>query len=383
MLRLQRIIKLSLILSIVGIHSSAFSQAEQRSGVSPYQQEKIRANQYTVTVVSGGIDGTYIRFARDMSDVLNDKKQRGLRVLPILGLGGLQNIRDVLFLKGIDMGITQAEYMPYLKKTRPELFSSIEDRVRFITKLYESEWHVIARRDIKSLKDLEGKKVNFWRPFSSTAFTGNFIFKTLNIKVEPVYMDIELALEQVKSGKIAATTMLAGAPVKIVADRRTYENLHLVPVTDPKLLEIFLPSKLNQSDYPNLIRHRLTVPTIASSTILAVYNWPKDTARYRKLDLFVNSLFSNIKKFKVRPWHQKWKSINLAARVPGWKRFEPSARYLRGLVSGNRKKNDRISIKNFKEFINQVPGGTKYSDLSPEEQKKLYRNFLKWARDKQ
>ena len=42
-------------------------------------------------------------------------------------------------------------------------------------------------------------------------------------------MDIQLAFEQVKSGRIAATAILAGAPVKIISDRRAYENLHLVP----------------------------------------------------------------------------------------------------------------------------------------------------------
>ena len=64
-----------------------------QNSLSPYQKEKIRANKNTVTLVSGGIDGTYIRFARDMADVLNDKQLNGLRVLPILGMGGTQNIK--------------------------------------------------------------------------------------------------------------------------------------------------------------------------------------------------------------------------------------------------------------------------------------------------
>ncbi len=383
-MKLFRNISLTSILCSVLVYSSypVFSQQLNSSqSISPYQKEKIRANKNTVTLVSGGIDGTYIRFARDMADVLNDKNLNGLRVLPILGMGGTQNIRDVLFLQGIDMGITQAEYLTYLKKDNPTLFRGIQNKVRYITKLYESELHIVARRDIKSLKDLKGKKVNLWRRHSSTDFTTSTVFKLLNIEIKPIYMDIQLALEQVKSGKIGATAILAGAPVNIISDRRTYENLHLVPINNPELYEVFLPSVLAQADYPNLIRHRLTIPTIASSTVLAVYNWPTDTLRYAKIDLFVKQLFSNIDQFKVRPWHKKWKYINLAAKIPGWKRFGAANNYLNKFLNQpNTNQGKKVSFKKFQEFISKVRGDIDPSTLTNEQEEKLYKSFLDWVK---
>ena len=74
-----------------------------------------KLNQNTVTVISGNPNGTYLYLAYDMSAVLDDGND--LRVLPVIGKGGYQNVMDVLHLKGVDLCITQANIMSYLKKT--------------------------------------------------------------------------------------------------------------------------------------------------------------------------------------------------------------------------------------------------------------------------
>ena len=74
--------------------------------------EKI--NQNTITVISGNPNGTYIYLAFDMSAVLDSGTD--LRVLPVIGKGGYQNVMDMLYLRGIDLCITQSNIMTYLKK---------------------------------------------------------------------------------------------------------------------------------------------------------------------------------------------------------------------------------------------------------------------------
>ena len=51
-------------------------------------------NQNTVTVISGNPNGTYLYLAYDMSAVLDDGND--LRILPIIGKGGYQNVLDTL-----------------------------------------------------------------------------------------------------------------------------------------------------------------------------------------------------------------------------------------------------------------------------------------------
>jgi hypothetical protein len=61
-----------------------------------------RANAGTIGIVTGGIDGTYVRIAADLAVVLDDGD--ALRILTILGRGSLQNISDILVLRGVDVG---------------------------------------------------------------------------------------------------------------------------------------------------------------------------------------------------------------------------------------------------------------------------------------
>src|ERR1700740_1624785 len=75
-----------------------------------------RTNAGTVGIISGGINGTYIRIAAELASVLDDGGT--LRVLPIIGKGSLQNIADILFLKGVDIGIVQSDVLAYIKRER-------------------------------------------------------------------------------------------------------------------------------------------------------------------------------------------------------------------------------------------------------------------------
>src|SRR6266478_4935164 len=71
-----------------------------------YTNEQPNSN--TIGLISGSpsSDDTYLQMANDLSQVLNDGDN--LRILPIVGIGGPRNIRDVRYVKGIDIGLTQA-----------------------------------------------------------------------------------------------------------------------------------------------------------------------------------------------------------------------------------------------------------------------------------
>src|SRR5215203_3910428 len=73
---------------------------------APPIPEAARANAGTLGVISGGADGTYIRIAADLANVLDGDT---LRVLPIIGRGSLQNLQDIMFLRGVDIGIVKMD----------------------------------------------------------------------------------------------------------------------------------------------------------------------------------------------------------------------------------------------------------------------------------
>jgi TRAP-type uncharacterized transport system substrate-binding protein len=157
----------------------------QQIPAARYAARRDKLNQNTVTVVSGNPNGTYLYLAYDLSAVLDDGDE--LRVLPVVGKGGYQNMMDVLHLRGVDLGITQSNIMSYLKKTG-EFGPNIENRVTYITKLYNEEMHVLAGPGINRIQDLTGKKVNFSDVGSGTQFSTRLIFELLGIKAEEVNM---------------------------------------------------------------------------------------------------------------------------------------------------------------------------------------------------
>src|ERR1700738_4803439 len=63
----------------------------QKPAVS-YDEKKRQANDIAVTVVVSGISCTCARFTEDIRNVVNDLGPDGVRVLPVLGVGGLQNV---------------------------------------------------------------------------------------------------------------------------------------------------------------------------------------------------------------------------------------------------------------------------------------------------
>ena len=83
------------------------ASAQTASGLSAS-----RANKGTLGVVSGGADGTYIRIAADLANVLDTED---LRILPMIGRGSLQNLKDIMFLRGVDIGIVQMDAREQLK----------------------------------------------------------------------------------------------------------------------------------------------------------------------------------------------------------------------------------------------------------------------------
>src|SRR5246127_88718 len=118
---------------------------------------KERKNAWTVGIAGGLIDGTYMRFADELAKVLDDGDN--LRVLPMVTYGAASNLDDLLYLRGVDVAMTQADVFEYFRTQRKT--ANLDQRVHYIIRLPVSEMHVLARNDIHSIEDLRGKKVNF------------------------------------------------------------------------------------------------------------------------------------------------------------------------------------------------------------------------------
>jgi TRAP-type uncharacterized transport system substrate-binding protein len=296
-------------------------------GVGIYKNEQ--PNENTVGLISGSpnSDDTYLQMAYDLADVLNDGDN--LRILPIAGVGGPKNIRDVRYLRGVDIGLTQTNILNNFRRSN-ERMGQVDNKIVYIAKLFNEEVHLLARPNITSITQLKGLKVNLDAKGSGTSYSMRDLFKALEIEVEEVSMSQVEAIEKVKSGEIAATALIAGKPVRSMLKLTRGDRLHLVTIPYPtQLAGDYLPATLGHEDYPDLIAPGENIETVAVGAVLIAYNWQKGSVdRYRRVQRFVEAFFPKISEFWKPPRHPKWREVNIAATLPGWNRFEAAQAWI-------------------------------------------------------
>src|SRR6267142_3355325 len=282
-------------------------------------------NRGVVELETARASGISVRIAEDLANIIDDGATR--RVLPVVGKGSLQNLGDLKLLRGIDLAILQTDVLDYARQAN--YFPGIETWVRYIAKLYNEEFHLLARRDIKGVGDLANQKVNVDLRGAGTAITASRLFDFLKIAVTPAYDDQEVALKKLRKGDIAALAFVAGKPAPLFCNIAAEEGLHFLAVPlNPAVTAAYVPTRLSAQDYPGLVPADRPVDTVAIGTVLAAANLQYGSERYRNLVNFVDAFFTGFQLLLDPGHHPKWQEVNLMAELPGWRRFPPAEQWL-------------------------------------------------------
>jgi TRAP-type uncharacterized transport system substrate-binding protein len=365
-----RFVVASLIASMIGLFSLNLAAQEIPKAISQGGNDAVmreKKNADTVGIVGGLFTGTYMRLAAEMANALDDGDN--LRILPIVSYGAASNLDDLLYLRGVDLAITQSDVFEYFRTVRKT--PHLERRVQYIIRLPISELHILARNDVHSLADLRDKKVNFGPAGTGASLTGTIVFQRLGIPVQQVMIDQASALQKLESGDIDAIARVIPKPVEFFTKIPPNSGLHLVNIPFTKTFEDYYTlGEFTKNDYPNLLQGADRIDTIAVPAVLAVYNWQKNTDRYQKVQRFIQYLFTRWDKFQHPPYHPKWRDVNLAATVPGWTRFAPAEEMLQQ-VEAQHQQQEKVD---FQTFLKQQPG----APANEAEREALFRDFLQW-----
>jgi len=329
-----------------------------------------RMNANTLILVTGNPGFIFSELGNDLAAVLNDGDE--LRILPVISQGAFQNVRDVRFLKGVDLGFTTTNFLGNYRRTGE--IGDLSNTIVYIARISNDHIHVLTRSNIISLEQLSSQKVNFNSKGSGSQLSAEDIFRALKISVEEVNLGPADAFEKLKNGEIAATILTSAAPASVISRLKADDGYHLLPVpfTGP-LMDDYVPAQLTNAEYPNLIPSGETVETIAASSVLIAYNWPRNTDRYRRIDKFVKAFFAKIAEFQKPPRSPIWQNTNLSATVPGWKRFpgaEEVVADLREKVSAIRQQAGPGQRRLQVETTGQ---------MTEAERRRLFEEFLKWS----
>jgi TRAP-type uncharacterized transport system substrate-binding protein len=370
--KLSRVLLIALLILFFQIdfaNAQAIPQSIQQGGNERVIKE--RKNAWTVGIAGGLIDGTYMRFADELAKVLDDGDN--LRILPMVSYGAASNLDDLLYLRGVDLAVTQSDVFEYFRTERKT--PNLQNRIHYILRLPIAELHILAKTDIRSLEDLRGKRVNFGPAGSGSSLTGTIVFQRLGVQVDQVLIDQQSALQKLLSGEVEALVRVVGKPVDFFTRIPPNSGLHLVPVPYTKTFaDYYTVGEFEAKDYPSLIAEGEKIETIAVPAVLSVFNWSRGSDRYRRIERFTERLFANWDQFLVAPRHPKWRDVNLGATIPGWTRHTIAEQMLERFYGPSGSAQEDIS-RDFQAFLNGIGTGAPGSQADREA---LFRQFLQW-----
>jgi len=106
-----------------------------------------RKNAWTVGLVGGVFEGSFMRFAEEITKVLDDGDE--MRVMPIVSRGTAANLEDLLYLRGVDIAVTQVDIFEYFRTERK--IPNLDQRLQYLLRFPVAEVHLITRREITSI----------------------------------------------------------------------------------------------------------------------------------------------------------------------------------------------------------------------------------------
>lgn len=364
--------------AVEAAHAQSKSSGPARSTpLLSTQVEQLRAtmNENVLHLMGGSLGGGYIVVASDISIAVNDGNN--LRILPVVGGAGVQNVRDVVFLKGVDLGVTNVLTLNKLRRTG-ELGANLDQQVAYIAMLFHDTLQVVVRPEINTIEDLRGKRISFNNLGSSTAEFSPDVFKMLNIDVQVLNMAQSDAFEKMRAGELEATVCSCPVPIPPYAGLKPDSGFKLLAIPYTPALEnaSYYPAAIDASEYPNLIPKGTKLQTISSSSVLITFNHQPGSVRYNRVAKFTDAFFSKFENLLKPPRHPLWKTVNLAATVPGWRRFPAAQEWL-----DRAKTEDTAALRGgFREFIGQKAAQFKEDTTDPAVRERLFQQFMEWSR---
>lgn len=288
--------------------------------------------QVPITIVTGLKTGTYYIFGRDIFEVA---KKAGIDILVKPSEGSIDNIKRVNSEDNITLGVVQSDVLGFLGRSKNPDSMKMANNLRMVFPFYNEEVHVLARKEIKDFKDLQGKKVAIGEEGSGNMLTSINLFSMMNITAaESQKIPSAQGVVAVLKGEIDAVIFVGGKPVRLfknledltLPENQKYaqmlEKVHFIPMNSPKMLEEYKPAEITSSDY-NFVKE--PVQTISVQAVLISYDFSqggKDSDSFKRCEQigkFADILRAGLPALK-ETGHAKWKEVNLDANVSVWKK---------------------------------------------------------------
>ena len=260
-----------------------------------------------LTIATGTPEGTYYQIAQDIKQVA---ERDGIPVEVIETNGSFDNI-NLLGLEKVDLAILQLDVLKVTSDAmQAKANFNVLKELKVILNLYFEEIHVITRNDgIRSLSQLEGKKIAVGPERSGSALTADVLLAAYDLRVEKYFDAPNDALRKLERGELDALIFVGGAPVPAFEKLDASFRFVRLP-SNPILEQLYQRKKIAKGVYP----WAGEVETFAVPSVIMTRD-RRDSDYVALIQRLLLSILSNKEKLDATG-HPKWKSSQFRFMIP-------------------------------------------------------------------
>jgi uncharacterized protein len=267
-----------------------------------------------LTIATGSAEGTYFKIAQDIKQVA---EKDGVPIEIIQTGGSFDNI-NLLGAGKVDLAIMQLDVLRVVAEIMlKESGINVLQEAKVVVNLYLEEIHVIAKNEnIRTLNQLQGKKVSVGPEKSGSALTAEVLLAGFGVKIDAVFDAPDEAVKKLNKGDIDALIFIGGAPVP--AFQNLDKSFHFVTLpADSGLEQIYPKKKIAKSVYSWADASEThAVPSVIMTRNRAESDYAS------ALQKLVLSILVN-KEYLDSTGHPKWKD-SFVRSMPGNVGYQPA-----------------------------------------------------------
>jgi uncharacterized protein len=239
-----------------------------------------------------------------------------VRVMPMSGHGGATNVRDLLYLRGVDFAVVNSDVLAFLDLNGQ--YPDARKYLRYVTSLFAQKVFLLVRRDINAVEDLRGRRLVVLGGDGHSYVTAKTLFGLRKIAVA-VDAEDSAVLDDAVLGRFDGALLLSDELARVRLDGAQREAYHLLPVPmTSELQNVYRSAVITAQETAGF--SKTNIDTVTVSALLVVFNWTPSRGRFADVTNFVAALFRNLKGLRQAP-DSVWRQADIAAQNPGWVRF--------------------------------------------------------------
>jgi len=273
-------------------------------------------------VIDSG-DPVLIQMGQEMSKMVTDKRA-GTMVKPTAG--PIANVARLLSTENAALSVVPSDMLQYTARSEDPKIRKAKNYLRFIMTIGQKVVHVVARKDITRLEDLNGKRVAMGPDNTASWVVSNNILHLHGVTPsERLQLKPQDAISALLTEQADAAFLIGDAPMEALSAMR--QNAEIGPkVEQVHMLELKFPLKDTgyrsaTVSYPGIAENRETVAILPT---LVVYDFThKSTPYFRQHRIELTRIGEKIRGRleELRgSGHKQWNATSWEIEAGNWRK---------------------------------------------------------------